>query len=99
MNAYAAFQLAFMSLPFERMKQYISAPLSWEYCEAFAVANDPIRLLIRNAKNRNLERVKAAYAFIHLIFLMPDVKSKMKNYSSERNALASAERFLGFLSE
>ena len=56
-------------------------------------------MLIRNAKNRNLERVKAAYAFIHLIFSMPDVKSKMKNYSSERNALTSAEHFLGFLSE
>ena len=73
MNAYAAFQLAFTLLPCERMKQYISAPFSREYSEAFAVENDPIRLLIKNAKNSNLgalERVKAAYVFVHFICRM-----------------------------
>ena len=42
----------------------ISAPFSREYSEAFAVENDPVRLLIRSAKNSNLgnlECVKATY--------------------------------------
>ena len=54
MNAYAAFQLEFTSLPLERMKQYISAPFTREYSEAFTPGNDPIRLVIRNANKSRL---------------------------------------------
>ena len=81
MNAYAVFQLAFTSLPLERIKQYISAPFTREYSEAFATGNDPIRLLIRHAKKINfetLERLTASYTFNNFICRMQDVKPKTR---------------------
>ena len=65
MNAYTAFKIAFISLPIERMKQYISARFTLKYSESFAVENNPVRLLIRNAKKQlaPLERVKARLYF------------------------------------
>ena len=95
MNAYAAFQLTFMSLPFERMKQYISAPFSREYPEAFAVENDPIRLLIKSVKNSNLgnlERVKATY--IYCPFYLPNARCQVE----DENFMAAKGELLQSLS-
>ena len=99
MNAYAAFKIAFISLPIERMKQYISARFTLKYSEAFAVKNNPVRLLIRNAK-KQLSSSRACQGtpiFSSILFTECNFKSKTKTLCKQKTRSCRCRAFFGAL--